>query len=94
MFTSMSITSGHRIDGSQPFIESQVTQGQQIPGPTRPDVAPTAAQPSGPPEPQTDQDRREFLMAAKQALLQGGDRALIEAKLARYGLSLDDVEAF
>jgi len=76
----------HLIDGSQPFMESQVTQGQQIPGEVRPDAVP--------PEPQTDQDRRDFLMAAKQALLQGGDRALIEAKLARYGLSLDDVEAF
>jgi len=49
---------------------------------------------SGPPEPQTDQDRREFLMAAQQALLQGGDHALIEAKLAQYGLSLDEVEVF
>jgi len=82
----------HLIDGSQPFIESQVTQGQQIPGPTRPDVAPTAAPPSGAPEPQTDQDRREFLMAAKLALRQGGNRTLIEAKLARYGLSLDDAD--
>jgi len=72
----------HLIDGSQPFMESQVTQGQQIPG----EVA------SGAPEPQTDQDRREFLLAARQALLQGGNRALIEAKLAQYGLSLDDAE--
>jgi len=72
------------ITGQQPYIESQVTQGQQIPG----KVA------AGPPEPQTDQDRREFLMAALEALRQGGDRALIEAKLAPYGLSLDTVEAF
>jgi len=76
------------IDGSQPFMESRVTQGQQVPGQVRPDVAP-----SGAPEPQTDSDRRDFLMAAKQALLQGGDRALIEAKLAQYGLSLTDAEA-
>jgi len=77
----------HLIDGSQPFMESQVTQGQQIPGEVRPDA------PTGAPEPQTEQDRRDFLMAAKQALLQGGNRALIEAKLVRYGLSLDEAEA-
>jgi len=74
----------HLIDGSQPHIESQVTQGQQIPG----------AVAQGPPEPQNDQERRELLMAAKNALDKGGNRALIEATLAQYGFSLADVEAF
>jgi len=72
----------HLIDGSQPFMENEVTKGQQIPG----------AVAQGAPEPKTDEERREFLMAAQDALRQGGDRALIEARLAQYGLSLDAVD--
>jgi len=72
------------ITGQQPYIESQVTQGQQTPG----KVAAT------PPEPKTDQDRRELLDAARNALRQGGDPARIEAVLAQYGFSLDDLGAF
>jgi len=47
---------------------------------------------AAPPEPKTEQERREFLDATLRALEQGGDPALIEAQLAIYGFSLDDLE--
>jgi len=70
--------------GQQPHIEGQATPDQRIPG--------KAAR--GVPELKRDQDRIDLLAAAKNALDKGGDPALIEARLAQYGFSLDDLEGF
>jgi len=68
--------------GQQPHIEGQFTPDQRIPG----KVA------RGVPELKNDQDRIDLLDAAKNALERGVDPARVEATLAQYGFSLNDLE--
>jgi len=68
------------IDGSQPFMESQVTQGQQIPGQVRPDVVPAAD--TG----HDQQTRMEALAEANRAIARGADPEAVKRRMIERGI--------
>jgi len=75
------------IDGSQPFIESQVTQGQQIPGQIRPDIVPApqpaqAAAGAG----YDHQNRMDVLAEANRAIARGADPEAVKRRLIERGI--------